>query len=290
MKIVYLLMLVLFSTTLFSQDYSTFYRCANSADSLSYHKNYQKALDTIEYGFKTVDYIPSPYLQKALFLAVKLKEDEKSYHYAKLSVINSGTKKFPSNFLKTKAYSAIKDSLDFFIATHNKRINHEYIALIDSIFFVDQNIVRNNKTVKGNYDIEKSELPENRFELDKSNWELLHQLIQTHGFPSEQNVGLKTYRKVWAILVHSLRLNENVSQHEEIFSYIKSGEYLPSDIFLWYEQYNQNELKQTFFSTWDGNTSPENLARIDANQRKFFLKGIYSFELKKGGRFMNQIW
>ncbi len=80
-----------------SQDYSTFYLCANNADSLAYHKNYQKALDTIEYGFSTVDYIPSHYLQKSLNFSVKLNNDEKSRQYAKMIVIN-----FQRDFQKQK--------------------------------------------------------------------------------------------------------------------------------------------------------------------------------------------
>ncbi len=126
--------------------------------------------------------------------------------------------------------------------------------------------------------------------MDHSNWALLYQLIQKYGFPSEQNVGRKAYHDVWAILVHNLRLKENVVYHDEFFSYIKSGEYLPHDIFLWYEQYNQNELRQTFFSTWDGNISADNLKRIDANQRAFFMKGIHAYTLKKNGRFMTSNW
>ncbi len=279
------------SKTASSQDYSTFYLCANSADSLAYLKKYQKALDTIEYGFTTVNYIPSDYLQKALYLSVELNEHDKSYHYAKMYIINSGKKQnFPKKFLKSKEYKTINDSLDHFLSIHNQRVNHTYIKLLDSILYVDQNIIRKNKSVTGNYAIDKNKLPENLFELDKSNWNLLYQLIQQYGFPSEKNVGLNAYRRTWAILVHNLRLKENVPFHKEIFAYIKTGEYLPSDIFLWYEQYNQNELKQTFFSTWDGNISPENLARIDANQRAFFMKGIYSYEFKKDGRTMNQIW
>ena len=68
------------------------------------------------------------------------------------------------------------------------------------------------------------------------------------------------------------------------------GEYLPEDVFLWYEQYNMQELKQTFFSTWDGNISVENLARIDLNQKAFYMKGIAAFELKKGGMIMDSKW
>lgn len=277
-----------------AQNYEVFYRCSNKSDSLEYVKEYQKALDTLEYGFKTVDFIPSDFVLKALDLTVKNGLNEKAYTYAKMSLINSGdqkiSKQFPKKFLKSEQYKMILDSLPVFLQMYESRINQEYGAILDSIYYVDQNLIRNNEEVTGDYSIDRSKLPENLFELDQSNWILLHRLIQDYGFPSEKNVGLDRYTKSWPILVHSLRLKENQKYHKEIFSYIQMGEYLPEDVFLWYEQYNMQELKQTFFSTWDGNISVENLARIDLNQKAFYMKGIAAFELKKGGMIMDSKW
>ena len=115
------------------------------------------------------------------------------------------------------------DSCIHFQTECNNRINHPFIKIIDSLVFVDQYIIRNNKSYKANYKIDKKKLPENLFDLDSSNWHLLFNCIKKWGFPSEEHVGYETYKKAWAILHHNLRLIENEKYHTEIFEYIKNG-------------------------------------------------------------------
>lgn len=59
---------------------------------------------------------------------------------------------------------------------------------------------------------------------------------------------------------------------------------------VWYEQFQQQNYGQTFFTTWDGNLSIENLARIEKNRRMFYLKGLDAYYLKNNGRYMDKKW
>jgi len=294
MKIYLSFLITLLLKTSFSQDYSNYYKQCNNADSLIYVGKHQEALDLFKVAFSSVEYTHSEKFLKAYRLAVKLNLFDDAYQFGRMAIITSGKQEViktkSSTFRKSAQFKALKDSSALFLVSYNKRVNHAYIRLIDSLVFVDQFIIRGNRSYKGKYRIDMKALPSNRFELDASNWEFLLKCIDSIGFPSEKNVGLNAYNDVWAILHHNLRLAENEKDHPEIFEFIRTGEYLPEDFFIWYEQFQMQVKGQTYFCTWDGNISKENLARIDANRRKFYLKGINSFELSKGGRTMSAKW
>jgi hypothetical protein len=59
---------------------------------------------------------------------------------------------------------------------------------------------------------------------------------------------------------------------------------------VWYEQFQQQNYGQTFFTTWDGNLTVENLTRIEKNRRMVYLKGLNDYNLKKNGRYMEAKW
>lgn len=278
----------------FSQNYVEYYSLCNTADSLSYIGKENEALDKYKEAFKTVKFVHSIKSKKAYELAIKTNSFEDAFNFGKISLISSGKRELiktnSRKFKKSAYYKMLKDSSAAFILSYNERINHDYIKIIDSLAYIDQRIIRHNRFYKGNYHIDKTKLPVNLFDLDSSNWNLLYTCIQEMGFPSEENVGSTSYREVWLLLHHNLRLKENTKYHEEIFEFIRQGEYLPEDMMVWYEQYYLQVNNSTFFTTWDENISDENLARIDYNRRKFYLKGINSYTLKKNGRSMIPKW
>ncbi|MBL4862828.1 MAG: hypothetical protein JKY09_07425 [Crocinitomicaceae bacterium] len=173
---------------------------------------------------------------------------------------------------------------------YSSRVDHEYIKVIDSLYYIDQNIIRGNNTVKGNYKIDLKKLPENRFDLDSSNWNVLHKLINEKGFPSEKIIGKSAYENASIIIHHNLRLAENQKYHALIIEAIINGEYLPANFAFWYEQYQMRVNGQTFFTTWDQDLSESNITRINKNRKAYFLKNLSSMEIKKGGRKMLSIW
>jgi hypothetical protein len=277
-----------------SQDYSNYYEQCNTADSLAYVGLHNQALDTLKLTFQSVDYIHSLNIRVAYLLAIKLEKFEDAFDYGKKLLINSGEKGYINTksveFKQSIYYNQLTDSADFYLKKFNNRVNQDYINLIDSLYYIDQRIIRKNRSVRGKFDIIKKSLPKNRFELDSSNWLVLSKLIDSLGFPSEQNVGKNAYGKVCIIIHHNLRLKENEDYHPKIFEFIRIGDYLPQSLSFWYEQYQMQVKGRTFFTTWDEDISKINLSRIDINRRTFFLKGINSFDIQNNGRKMNSKW
>lgn len=294
MKNVLAVCFLLCITKSLAQDYSQYYSLCNEADSLVFIDKKEDALRSYKKAFSTVDFIHSSNLKKAYELSIQLNLFEDAYSYGKMVVINSGKIDFlktkSSIFKKSEFYKELMDSSSHFLSIYNNRINNDYIKIIDSLVYVDQYIIRNNRSYKGDYDMGNLTIPTNVFDLDSSNWILLYECIQKFGFPSEKNVGLETYEKAWVLLHHNLRLKQNELYHQEIFDFIKSGDYLPEDIMVWYEQFHMQIYGQTYFTTWDGNLSEENLLRLNTNRRAFYLKGIHSYELEKNGRYMHKKW
>lgn len=291
------ILLILASFTVycsFAQSYESYYRQCNNADSLKYCGKKNEALKMYKSAFQSVDFVHSEKLKKAYHLAIELKLFQDAGNFGRKIIVNSGKTELiqtkSSEFKKSRDYENLIDSSRYFIEEFNHRINQQYIEVIDSLIFVDQYIIRNNKSYKDDYVIDKSSLPKNLFDLDSSNWQLLYNCIKKWGFPSEENVGYETYKKAWAILHHNLRLIENEKYHTEIFEYVKRGDYLPEDILVWYEQFQQQNYGRTYFTTWDRNLTKENLARIEKNRRSIFLKGLDAYYLKKNGSYMEAKW
>lgn len=295
MKIIYSIFFLLITINTNGQNYANYYRACNNSDSLAYLGFYKQALDTLESAFESVDVVHSENYFDAYHLAIKLENFEKAVEYGKKAIINSGNinitrTKASIDFRKSNYYSSIIDSCDYFIDLYEERVNKNFQNIIDSIYFVDQRIIRKNRSVKGKFNIDKDKLPVDRFDLDSSNWSVFHRLVQEYGFPSEQNVGYESYRKACILLIHNLRKPGYDKYHVEYFEYLEKGLYLPKDIVLWYEQYNMNVLGKTFFTTWDKNLSEENIQRIDNNRWKFYLKGMNSIDISKYGLSMVSKW
>lgn len=278
----------------YGQDYSDYYRLCNTADSLAYVGAQNKAFDTYIKAFNKVDYVHSERYQRAYHLAIRLNLFDEAFRLGRNMIINSGLKSRiqtkSKEFKSSKYYQLLIDSCTAYIDLYNSRVNHDYIRLIDSLHYIDQRIIRNNFSVRGKYSIKRKTLPKNRFELDSSNWLFLSNLIDSLGFPSEQNVGSKAYYNAWIIIHHNLRLKENDHYHERIFEFIRMGEYLPEHFSFWYEQYQNNINGIGYFYTWKSDLSNEDLDRINKNRQKFYLKGLWAFDIVKEGRQMTSKW
>ncbi|MEO1518841.1 MAG: hypothetical protein AAFV95_27750 [Bacteroidota bacterium] len=269
-------------------NYGLYHQLCNKADSLVYEKQYKAALETFEQAFNRVDYVHSNKYKDAYDLSIQMGDYEKAFGFGKMVLIHSGQPKYlktkSRKFKKSTFFSLLQDSTSLFLEQYQKRINEEYSQLIDSLYFIDQRIVRKNKSVKGDWQIDEATLSMTPSELDSSNWVSLHQAIQQFGFPSEERVGREAHENAYIILLHNIRMKKNEAHHQEFIDYMKSGEYLPYYFYFWYEQYCTEVKGQTFFSLWDGDTSEENLKRIDLNRRKFYLKGVSSWKVRKGRR------
>lgn len=290
-----LVVLVLFQSNISrSQDYTEYYRLCNDADSLIYLGEDQYALETFQRAFKTVEYPLLRELQDAYKLAINLSEFDAAENYGKSLLLGTGKgtiiKTESETFKASQQYRRLLDSSEIYLKEYENRINWEYVAIIDSLYYIDQRIVRKNKSIKGNYNIDKKSLPKDLFELDQGLWLHLSTLIDSLGFPSVRNVSAEASYRASLIIHHNLREEQNASYHPRIFGYLKSGEYSLLNFTVWYEQYQTEVLGTTFFTTWDKNLTAENLARIDRNRRAFHLKGINAYELKSDGLVMSVKW
>lgn len=275
-----LIIFCIFSVHVYAQDYSFYYNTCNNADRLKANGNYKVALANYEKAFNSVPHVHSYRLMNACTTAVHVNEFNKAYNFAKLSVINSGSTAIMvrlkrgkyRKFRKTKYYKNLKDSLETFKSQNALKINKEYKKKIDSLQYVDQNIIRNNKSIKGNYKIDLSSLPEDKYELDDRNFKALLQLIDQYGFPSEELLGSEGYLNASIIIHHCFRKKENEKYHYIIFDAIEKGWYLPRNFSFWYEQFYVWHKNQSFFGVLNKDNSESNLERIKANKAKFYLK------------------
>jgi len=272
-----------------------YYHLCNEADRDIYHKDYEAALDKFEKAFELVDYVHAENYEKAGAYALQVKDYEKGYLYAKGAILNGSSSEFWERrefklFRKTQYYNNLIDSSNVWKEQHLASLNMEYNMLIDSLYYIDQRIIRKTRHVKGNYKIDKKKLPSDLYELDASNFQTLLAAIEKYGFPSEKIIGFEGYQKALIIVHHNFRLKENEVYHPIVIEALRNGEYMPIDFAHMYEQYNRWSKDQTFFTVFDRNLSEENLKKINANRLKYGLKDLSAYKLKRNGLSMKKIW
>ncbi|MBN4082151.1 hypothetical protein JYT21_00445 [bacterium AH-315-B15] len=275
---------LLFFQTSFSQDYGDYYKRCYEADSLIDLKQYALGLEKYKSAFSTVDYVHYRYLRSAAKCAIRTKDFQSAHHYLRQSIINTGYvdffsvyKRVPSSkFKRTAYYKNLKDSLSVYLDEYHTRINWEYRSIIDSLHYVDQYIIRGSKRVKGDYDIDESTLPENRYVLDDNNFQTLLECIDKWGFPSEEKVGGNAIM----LLTHNMRLAKNEEYHPIAFKAVWEGHYNPRYFSWMYEQYyNQNKDSTYFYLGSD--LSNENRMRVIENRARFYLRPLSHAGIKR---------
>jgi len=244
MKGIILIILTAISIQIFGQienDYIGYYNLTNEGDKQIYLKNDSLAYDCYLKAFEKVDYIHSRKLIIGAKLATKQNDYKNVYEFSKNAIIQGTETKFYKNkefkkFRKTDLFKIFKDSLNYFQAEYGKNLNNDYKKQIDSLYYVDQRIIRNNKSVKGKYNIDKSKLPEKIFDLDSLIFVDILALIEKYGFPTEKNVGGKTFINVSIIYHHNFRLPRNKKYMEIAQEAVRKGAFLPRDYAWMYDQ------------------------------------------------------
>lgn len=278
----------------YGQDYLPYYQLCNEADEQIYLKNYAAALQKFETAFENVPYVHNIKYQKASKCAILTKQYDKAYVYICQLRKQGDTNDFLNKkqfkaFKKTTYYQQYQDDIVTYDAIRQASLNMEYIALLDSLMYVDQYIIRGNKSNKGNYQIDKKLIPENRFDLDASVFTTLLEAIDKYGFPSERMLDHKSFHNARLILLHNLRLEENSEYQDWAFKALKTGHYLPNDYGMTYEQYYMNQ-GTTYYLTFDKDLSEENLKRLDINRAKIGLPPLRAYKITKGGLNVSIKW
>ena len=294
-KIICMIPFLLWRHLVCGQAYLPYYHLCHDADKEMYLENYELALTKFEQAFELVDYVHTTSYEKASQCAIALGDFQQGYQWAQKALLNGSHNRF-WKARKFKAFRQstygqwLRDSIPYFQRQAVEKVDTVYLKQIDSLYFVDQYIISGSMAAKGNYAIDKSALPENRFELDSTNLIALIHLIEAYGFPSEQLLGVDGYQKATMIIHHNFRLEQNEKYHPIVLKALFEGEYLPSDFEGMYEQYCMWYKDTTFFSTFDQDLSESNLERINLNRRKYGLKDLSAFQIKRKGLVMKAKW
>lgn len=300
MKINLPIIFLFFLNTLQSQNYIEYYNHCNEGDRKIYLEDHESALINFEKAFQGVPYIHTKQLEKASKCAVKIEKFDKAYQYGKKALLQGSNLQFlkdkeSKKFRKTSLYKNLTDSLQIFNKLHLTQINLPYKKLVDSLHFIDQNIIRGNRTVKSDYKIDKTNFPKDLFDLDALVFNTLLEAIDKFGFPSEKKIGIEGYNHVWVILHHNLRLPENKAYLPLAIEAVKNGMYLPTNFAWMYDQSKINIGEEPEF--YYGVPLPKTLTNslkeeIDKKRRLFGIKPFSSTRIKTTGRrtVVKRIW
>ncbi len=292
MNKILILVLVIISINTFGQksnNYIEYYSLTNEGDMQRYLKNDSLAYDCFLRALKKVDYVHSQVLVKAASLAVIHNDYKNTYDFSRRAVLLGYEYKFYKNksykqYRKTNYFKTFKDSLDIFKLQYKESLNLDYKNQIDSLYYIDQRIIRKNRTVKGDYNIDISKLPEDLFELDSLIFADFLALIDKYGFATEENVGAKTYSNVWLFYHHNIRLPKNGKYMELAQRAVKAGAYSPY-LYAWmFDQSKSYKKEDPYFYygvNYDIKKLEANRALINKRRKEWGIKPLEAQETVK---------
>lgn len=284
-----ILMLFCFSTGfLYAQDYVSYFNRCNEAAKAMYLHDYEVALSTYEDAFELVDYVNAGLYKDASMCAAKLREFNKARQYAKMAILHGSSPSFLvqrklKTFRKSSQYASLVDSLEFFHTQHLSSINQPYKSLVDSLHYIDQRIIRDNYTVSGSYNIDKSSFSEELYELDSGIFNCLLDQIEQYGFPSEETLGPLGYRRAAVILLHALKKPENEAYFAMCEEALREGKYQPHDYAWAYDQAQiiKEEPPLFYYNVLPlDDLSPQQLTDIALIRHSFGVRPMEAFKIK----------
>jgi hypothetical protein len=286
-KIPVIILFVLLTFNLKGQDYISYFNDCNEADKAYHYKAYDSALMKFEKAFTNIPYIHSRYLIKAGYCSSKLKQSEKSYYYIKKALLQGADgsilkQKELRRFRSTAYYTNLTDSLDFCREFAKKSINQYYRKAVDSLYFIDQNIVRGNHRDSTLFKTSVSVTEDYLYELDSLNFVFLLKLISEYGYPSEKLIGEKSYENASILLLHSIRKPWNSGYLEFMRNALCNGECLPAD-YAWTVDQSLDIRKmpvQFYYCEKNPNRLTEEQKEMTDNERrKFGVKPLEAFKV-----------
>jgi hypothetical protein len=301
--------IILFTITLSSlitfgqntNNYIDYYNLTNKGDSLFYFKNVSLAYECYKKAFEMVDYIHISKLLRGAALAAKQNDFNSVYKFSKFAEIQGAEtdyfiyKEFYKwrvfkQYRKTLYYKVFMDSLKRFQTMYFENLNIDYKKQIDSLYYIDQRIIRQNKSVKGNYKIDKSSLPDNLFDLDSLVFANILALIDKYGFATEENIGPVSFRNLSIIYHHNIRLPENEKYINLAQKALKEGAFLP-DNYAWMYDQSREFLKEKPYFYYDCDTINLNeLTKKEINKRRYEwgIKPLEAFKIKVTKKYITQ--
>lgn len=287
--------------SVFSQPYPHYYSVIHTALEAQYEGKHAFAITHFDSAFSLVPYVHIQTYEKAALSALAVKDHPKAYEWIKKAISQGANPQFwktdVSREFKKTAYSEfIQDSSRIWEEAAQRQINQPYLALIDSLYYLDQRIIRNNRRVKGDYEIDRTTLPENLFELDEAIWDTLLAAIDRWRFPSEQVLGSEGQKKVDIILLHNGRLEENTDDLPMLRAAVLAGHYPPDDFAGMYDQRLMFMGKEPFFYVL-GKVDPKTLSdsekeEVDKRRAELGVKprSAYKVTIRKRSATFRRLW
>jgi len=296
-----LMPLFLLYSTAFAQSYVPYYNMVNRASESQYLKNAELALAQFDSAISMVPYVHTATYKKAALHALKQGVYPKAYSWIKQAILQGAEPNFWKSgssraFRKTPYYSQVQDSLTLWIAEAEARVNQPYKALIDSLHFVDQWVIRDVQSAKRDYQMDLTGLPEDRFYLDTVIWDTLLAAIDRWGFPSEQTLGYAGYRNSWVLLHHNARLPENTYYLPMMREAVIKGEYDPNNYALMYDQslYFREKAPLFYLGGWvtAKGLTEEELAEVDVKRAELGVRPLSAYveSVNKRGIKRRRLW
>jgi hypothetical protein len=221
--------------------------------------------------------------------AVKAQNKKFAVKYLRQAILNGAPIRelTSKNFTELGDFQRFKELIDSSEILRNKflkRTNRLYAKESDSLFYVDQVIIRNVKTLNPVYKVDLYVYASERQKYDSLNFQYLLKLIQKYGFPSEEKIGPTSYEGIKIVIHHSARMPINKDKIDLFKSAVASGEYLPSDFAWMYDQYRTNIHESPFFYFQVGDPSKlsdDERTKIDKNRQDYGLRPLADDKLTK---------
>ena len=285
MKFQLLIFIICFLSLQTKAQYVEYHNLINQANKSGYEKDYKTALNLYQEGFKKVSYVHSINYVKAARVALKLKQ----FDLVKTFLSEAVKRGYPdkiidrkefNKFRKSSHYLAFQNGLNQYKKHAEQSINWDYKHLIDSLYYIDQKVLRGNKNVPD------FKLDPNANYSDSSNFTCLLTLIDQYGFPSEKNIGFDGYRKSWVIIHHSARLVPNHKYHEKLLTYVLNGDYMPENYGWVVDQGQELKGEELIYFHWDVAKNIDTLSiaqkdKIDLERSKIGMPSIRRIEVIK---------
>ncbi len=280
-----ILFILLLSSKLLAQnkdDYIKYYNLCNRANFYFNQKDHLTALNKYDSAFKLVHYAHVSHFLNASVNALKAQNKKAATNYLRRALLNGIPTSELSNRNFTelsdfKAFKQLKDSADILHNKYLKRINTKYAKQCDSLFYIDQVVIRNIKTAEPLYKTDMYVYANERPKYDSINFQFILKLIDKYGFPSEEKVGPQAYNAIKIVIHHSARMPVNKDKLALFKTALFNGEYLPIDYCWMYDQYlmNSNEKPLFYFRVGDSSKlTEEEKNKVDQNRKKYGLKKL----------------
>lgn len=280
-----LLLIIIVSTKIHGQkadDYIRYYDLCNQANRLFNQKDFSTALNKYDSAFRFVHYQHVSNLLSAAVTAVKAQNKKSATKYLRQAVLNGVPLSELSNknfkeLADFKPFKQLKDSSAILRKKFLKRSNQLYAREADSLFYIDQVVIRNVKTPNPLYKVNLYVYANERQKYDSINFQYLITLIKKFGFPSEEKIGPTSYDGIKIVIHHSARMPTNKDKMELFKSALTSGEYFPTDFAWMFDQFltNINEKPVFYFQTGDtSKLTDDDKKQIDAKRKQHGLRAL----------------